>query len=75
MLWEMRKGESGLELEAQSRLPGRDGIGVVLKEWEGFAHIKMKGQSLVRWGQQCQERNRSGRVGAMCHKQPAVQFV
>lgn len=32
MLWEMRKGEDDLGLEVQSRLDGRDGSWVVLKE-------------------------------------------
>lgn len=25
-------------------------VGLVLKEWEGFIHIEVKGQGLVRWG-------------------------
>lgn len=62
VLWQIGKGESSLEPEAQSRLLGRDGSWIVPKEWEGFAHIEMTGQrqSLVRWRQQCQESNRSG---------------
>lgn len=50
-----------MEPEAQSRLLGRDGSWIVPKEWEGFTYIEMTGQSLVRWRQQCQESNRSGR--------------
>ena len=61
VLWEIGKGESSLEPEAQSQLLGRDGSWVVPKEWEGFAHIEMTEQSLLRWRQQCQESNRSGR--------------
>lgn len=36
-----------MEPEGSSRLLGRDGSWIVPKEWEGFAHIEMTGQSLV----------------------------
>lgn len=61
VLWQIGKGESSLEPEAQSRLLGRDGSWIVPKERERFAHIEMTGQSLVRWRRQCQESSRSGR--------------
>ena len=42
--------------------------GLVLKEWEGFVYIEMKGPGLARWREQCQERNRGWRAEDMCCK-------
>ena len=59
MLWDWRlKADFRKGMEA----------GLVLKEWEGFVDIEMKGLGPARWREQCQERNRGWRAGDMCCK-------
>lgn len=59
MLWDWRFKEDFME-EME--------IGLVLKEWEIFMYIEMKGQGLVRWREQCEERKRGERAGDMRYK-------